>query len=75
MNAVVPGQDGTIWIQRERTAAALGKWTLLNAKGIPVGDFLLPTTLQVRAGTATAVWGVESDPDGVPTIVEYRVPR
>ena len=75
VNAVVPGQDGTLWIQRERTTTALGKWTLLSAKGSPVGDFLLPTTLQVRAGTATAVWGVETDADGVPSIVEYRVPR
>lgn len=75
VNAVIAGVDGSIWIEREHTTAAMARWMLLTASGERVGDFLIPAGVEVRAGTAGSLWGVAQDADGVPSIVEYRFPK
>ncbi|MEO7353479.1 MAG: hypothetical protein ABIZ70_03925, partial [Gemmatimonadales bacterium] len=73
ISAVVAGSDGTIWLGREVRAGSPRRWTLLDPRGEVVGDFTVPAAFEVRAGSATGLWGVEKDGDGVPRVVEMRV--
>ncbi len=70
---VVVGQDESIWLRREETAADHILWTQLDPFGVEVGSLALPRTHQIRAVLGTVLIVVAQDELGVPSILRYRL--
>ena len=67
------GRDNSIWLATEPTAEG-APFIVLDADGTPFATVVLPPkTSFIAAATRTHVWALESDADGVPSIVRYRI--
>lgn len=71
---IVSGRDGTIWLE-ERVPRAGHFWRILDQKGAVVGTLTLPDDISMQAADMQAVWGYETDADGLQGIVRYRLTR
>ena len=69
---LIPGIDGTIWLERARDASS-SEWLVLDPDGTPLHRVRLPANVTVMAASRDRVWGVETDELDVPYIVRYGV--
>lgn len=69
---VLVGRDGTIWI-RQRLTADGSPYLMLAPDGATVGRVVVPPSMRIMVAEASTIWGVESDSDGVESIVRYRI--
>lgn len=67
--------DGNLWLQREAIAGEPQRWVVLDERGEAVAEAELPESLQIHLIRAEALWGVEPDERGAPTIVRYGIER
>jgi len=68
------GRDGTIWLGL-RPSGNARHWLVLDNHANPVGEVLLPRSVAITVCDRRSVWGVESDPYGIPSIVGFEVVR
>jgi hypothetical protein len=66
--------DGSLWLKREDGGPDVD-YTVLAPNGDVAGMLTLKRTVAIRAVNGNAVWAVETDADGVPTVVRYRITR
>jgi len=72
LEAPVLGLDGTVWI--EYRAQREGRlYLILDDRGEPIGELLVPPSTRVRQATASRIWVTETDADGLSDVVRYRV--
>jgi hypothetical protein len=68
------GRDDTIWIElygrSERRT-----WEVLDGTGSLIGRVIVPWNFEIQVAGRTAIWGVETDDDGIEHVVRYRVSR
>lgn len=69
------GDDGSVWVRRERPENGVVRWDVFDAALEPAGTTLLPAALDVLWVSDTAVYGVELDSLDVPTVVRYAIGR
>jgi hypothetical protein len=69
---IVLGRDGTVWVE-ERIAEPGHFWRMLDAKGTVVGTVMLPADVSLATADTHAIWGYETDADGLQGIVRYRL--
>lgn len=67
------GQDGSIWIRREESAADSTTWQLLDVDGAPKGFLRLPIGERVVAAREDIFVTSEVDELDVPYLVRYRL--
>lgn len=79
MPAVYPGTeslliglDNTIWVGLRRTDAGQ-RFLVLNSKGDPVAAVDLPPRTRLMQASATRLYAVETDPDGLQSVIRYAV--
>lgn len=66
------GQEETIWVRLPTRDGKRG-WTGYHRDGTLLGTAWLPDNVLIFEGARTALWGVETDKDGVESIVRYRL--
>jgi hypothetical protein len=71
---IITGRDGTLWLE-ERVARPGHAWRILDQKGNAVGAVMLPDDVSLQAADMRAIWGYESDADGLQGIIRYRLDR
>lgn len=70
--SITLGNDSTVWIGMRPTAE--GQETLmLNHRGDPIATVFLPRGTRFAQGSATHVWAMQSDADGLVSVVRFRV--
>ena len=71
---LIVGRDESTWIE---SFAAGGErfWYVLDNRGIVTGAASVPKNVQLMVVSRSAVWGVETDDDGLQHIVRFRVTR
>ena len=67
--------DGTLWIRREDSEAAVQTWELHDPRGAVRAVVTLPKGLDVKLINEDFLWGVETDELDVPYVVRYRLQR
>lgn len=75
VSAMLPGRDGTIWLEREEAEGGESRWWILDERGRAVGSVALPAKVRVMAVERDRAWGMVTDELDVPYIVRYRVDR
>jgi hypothetical protein len=68
------GRDETIWLE-SYTRAGDRAWQVLDARGDLIGRVTLPRAVHLHVAEASALWGIETDSDGLEHVVRYRVSR
>ncbi|HEX9563152.1 MAG TPA: hypothetical protein VF981_04245, partial [Gemmatimonadaceae bacterium] len=71
---LVLGRDETVWIE-QYTRAGNRVWQVLNARGDVEGQAAVPRGVRLMAVSREAVWGTDTDEDGLQHIVRYVVSR
>jgi hypothetical protein len=72
VRSILIGHDKTIWLEMW-TAAAERSWQVLDARGNPFATAKFPATVTILAAELTAAWGVETDVDGLQSVVRYKL--
>jgi hypothetical protein len=72
VHGIVAGSDGRTWIAL-RPNHGERPWLVLGATGTVVGRVAVPDNVRVVVANATHLWGIETDADGVQSVVRYRV--
>jgi hypothetical protein len=72
VRSILIGRDKTIWLEMW-TAAAERSWQVLDARGNPFATAKFPATVTILAAELTAAWGVETDVDGLQSVVRYKL--
>jgi hypothetical protein len=72
VSTVVVAPDGALLIGGT-TNAATTSWKLFSPTGSPVGTFTLPVSVTLLALRGDTAWGTDTNADGVPSIVRYRL--
>lgn len=72
VSSLVVGDDGTVWVGL-RAAGNQRKHLVLDPRGVPLGVAILSETTRVVAADGKSTWVVERDPDGVESVVRYRI--
>ena len=75
VTATASGDDGTLWLRREETAAETVRWEVLDRNGVLQATLSLPARVTVHAFAGDVLVGVELDELDVPYVVRYRVTR
>jgi len=70
----IQGDDGTVLVA-VRAASGDVVSLVFDASGTPRGYLATPDRTRVQVATATHLWAVQSDLDGLPSLVRYRVVR
>jgi hypothetical protein len=73
VTAVVPGQDGSIWVRREDAGADSVAWQVFDRNGKEVGRLSTPPSLTILWASKQEVWAVENGELDVPFVVGMRV--
>ena len=87
MSRVLAGPDGTIWVQRVRTAEDVSDgsetfnpddmgsddWDVFDAAGQYLGVLTVPLKFSPLLVREDALWGVQRDSLDVPSVVHYRL--
>jgi hypothetical protein len=71
---VMLGMDGSIWLYLGANEAGR-RYMLLDAAGEPVAEFLLQPSMRFGAATAHHFWAIETDHDGLESIVRFRIEK
>ena len=71
---LVLSDEGSVWL-RQRTAAGHQSYVVLQAPEWRIGTVRFPMNTMVAAVSRSTVWALETDPDGVESIVRYRLER
>jgi hypothetical protein len=71
---ILAGRDATTWLE-VYSASGDRTWHILDAKGNHTGTLTVPRNIQVMVASGTAIWGTETDDDGLQHIVRFRVSR
>jgi hypothetical protein len=66
------GEDGTLWLERFNGTAS-HEWLIIDAKGVIIGELLLPSPVRVRWVSRSLFWATESDSDDVESLARYRI--
>lgn len=66
------GLDATFWVGLRRTDAGQ-RFLVLNSKGDPVAAVDLPPRTRLMQASATRLYAVETDPDGLQSVIRYAV--
>jgi len=75
VTGVLAGDDGSVWIRREKAMADSVTWEVISGAGNHLGHLITPAGLGFRASTLDTVWAVETDEFDVPYVVGFRVVR
>lgn len=89
MQTLLAGPDGTLWVQRVRTAAELTEasgeidlsrmgsrdWDVFGADGRYLGVLSLPPRFSPMLVRGDEIWGAQRDSLDVPSVVRYRLER
>ncbi|HEY4320897.1 MAG TPA: hypothetical protein VGM77_06895 [Gemmatimonadales bacterium] len=66
------GVDRTMWVEEPATTPG-HHWRVLDAKGEPVGTLIVPGSVELVAATRHLAWGIDTDADGLQSIVQWRI--
>ena len=66
------GRDNTTWLE-EYTPSGDRSWLVLDARGEPVGRASVPRTVRILVPSREALWGTDTDDDGLQHIVRFTV--
>lgn len=69
------GKDGRIWIGWHSEPGRHKRWWVLGARGDRVAELVAPPRVELTAVGSDAAWGYAADPDGVESVVRYRILR
>ena len=69
---VVAGADGTTWL-RMRTSRVKHQYLVLEPNGGILGWVDLPDNFHLEVAQKGAVWGSETDHDGIMSVARYRI--
>jgi hypothetical protein len=72
VQSLILGLDETIWITL-RDSADVRRTLVLDGRGEQIGSVETSTRVRIRQATATRVWALELDDDGLASVVRYRV--
>jgi hypothetical protein len=68
------GTDGTTWVTQRRTDEGVVA-VVLDTRGNPVATVLVPERTRLAEVSLGTIIGIESDDDGLTSVVRYRVSR
>jgi hypothetical protein len=71
----VAATDGALWLRREAGPGEQVEYTVINPNGALAATLTLARRVTVKAVRGSQVWTVETDDDGVQTVVRSRVSR
>jgi hypothetical protein len=66
------GLDETFWVGLRRTDTGQ-RFLVLNSKGDPVASVDLPPRTRLMQASATRLYAVETDPDGLQSVIRFTV--
>jgi hypothetical protein len=66
------GEDGTIWLRRERDRANEARYLIIESDGVVRGSVRLPGTVQIMWSGRDELVGMEPDDFDVPWLIRYR---
>lgn len=69
---VLIGRDETVWIELYRRDEPR-IWQVLDGSGNDIGRVHVTWNVEIQVASRTAIWGVETDDDGIEHIVRYRI--
>lgn len=69
---VVLGRDETAWLE-EYTVDGNRRWVVLDARGEAIARVTVPRAVRIMVASREAVWGTETDEDGLQHIVRYSI--
>ncbi len=72
VHGLLLGRDGTIWIE-QWAADASHHWLVLDPKGNPTGELTVPHNITIHAAERGQFWGIDTDADGLQSVVRYQV--
>lgn len=70
---VVAGEDGTVWVGRERRPGAPRAWDILGPDGALLAHMETPGGFRLHQAREGEIWGVITDELDVPYVVRYPV--
>jgi hypothetical protein len=73
VSAVVAGIDGTVWLRRESSEAAMVWWQVLDVNGRIIANVSVPRELNILAARRDRVWGTTTNENDVPRLIRYAV--
>jgi hypothetical protein len=71
---ILVGGDGTVWVE-ERMVQPGHLWRILDFKGAVIGTVTLPDDISLQTAVLHAIWGYETDADGLQGIVRYHLDK
>ncbi len=74
VSRVLIGRDATVWLESYPTGATRS-WTVLDEHGNPVATATVPRNVALQVVSLDAVWAIETDEDGLQSIVRFAVSR
>ncbi|MGH7583954.1 MAG: hypothetical protein ACREL5_12080 [Gemmatimonadales bacterium] len=72
LESVMVESDGTTWVGLRRVDAG-SPWVVLSPRGDVIGMLIAPDDVKLMVAGADVVWGTETDPDGLESVVRFRV--
>lgn len=75
VTALVAGQDGSIWLQRERGIGGEAEWWVLDGELALQARIVAPRDLEIMDASTEHVWGVRKDELGLEFVERYRIGR
>lgn len=70
---LVPGEDGTIWVEHARADPDSVDWLVLDGHGRMIRRVVMASRFRLLDVTAGAVWATTAAAYDVPMLVEFRV--
>jgi hypothetical protein len=71
---ILVGRDHTIWLELF-TLSGDRIWQVFDSRGDLLGRVALPRSVFVHAAEESAIWGTDTDDDGLEHVVRYRIAR
>jgi hypothetical protein len=71
---ILVGRDNTIWLELF-TLSGDRIWQVFDSRGDLLGRVALPRSVFVHAAEESAIWGTDTDDDGLEHVVRYRISR
>ncbi len=69
---ILIGMDGTIWLE-SWTDGQEHSWRILDRTGKEIATLELPRDTELRQASREKIWCVMSDPDGLESVIRFRV--
>lgn len=71
---LLSGRDETTWLETT-TRGATRRWIVLDAGGSEIGRLEVPGNIRIMVASRASVWAIETDGDGLESVVRFRVSR